>query len=200
MESAAPLSPRMKVLMDASIAVVGAHGTRGLTHRAVDREVGLPEGSCSAYLRTRQALLVALTRYVAAQLSADVSELGEELAGCPGDDPRAVEATTRLILKWLDSPGLVVTRLELATEASRNPELADLFADWRRDLVTLVDDIVAASGKEHSASRAETLVAAYDGTLLGALLKPPTERPDYVRDRISMLMGSLATPQTVLES
>lgn len=187
----------MRVLMEASVAVVGAYGIRGLTHRAVDREIGLPEGSTSAYLRTRQALLVALTKYVGEQLSADVVALGEDLAGCPVDDPHTVEATTRLLLNWLDNPGLVATRLELATEATRNPELAELFTDWRSDLVRLVDDIVAESGKEHSAERAETLVAAYDGTMLGALLKPATERPGYVRDRISMLMGSLATPQTV---
>ena len=40
-------------------------GLRGLTHRAVDRRAGLPEGSCSAYLRTRRALQGALTEHVA---------------------------------------------------------------------------------------------------------------------------------------
>lgn len=187
----------MRALLEAAVAVVGQHGIRGLTHRAVDRQAGLPEGSCSAYLRTRQALLAALTKYVAGQLSADVVAFGEDLAGCPVDDPHTIEATTQLFLNWLDNPGMVTTRLELATEATRNEELAELFADWRSDLVTLVDDIVAEGGKEHSSERAETLVAAYDGTMMGALLKPAAERPGYVRDRISMLMGSLATPQTV---
>ena len=54
------LSPRRRLLVDAAIEVVAAHGLRGLTHRAVDREAGLPEGSCSAYLRTRHAMISAL--------------------------------------------------------------------------------------------------------------------------------------------
>ena len=57
-------------------------GLRGLTHRAVDREAGLPEGSCSAYLRTRQALVLALTEYVAEGLTGDCEHLAGDLATC----------------------------------------------------------------------------------------------------------------------
>ena len=42
------LSPRRRLLVNAAIEVVAANGLRGLTHRAVDREAGLPEGSCSS--------------------------------------------------------------------------------------------------------------------------------------------------------
>src|SRR4249919_1710146 len=78
------LSPRMRQLLDAALVVVSDAGLRGLTHRAVDREAGLPEGSCSAYLRTRHALTTALGEYVAEHLAADVHELTDVLADCPG--------------------------------------------------------------------------------------------------------------------
>ena len=59
----APLafSPRQEQLLSAGVRVVAHSGLRGLTHRAVDAEAGLPQGSCSAYMRTRLALLTRLT-------------------------------------------------------------------------------------------------------------------------------------------
>ena len=80
--------------------MVAAHGLRGLTHRAVDREAGLPEGSCSSYLRTRHAMISALGEYVASRLTSDVRGLRDELAGCSGDHERAVALTSELFLRW----------------------------------------------------------------------------------------------------
>ncbi len=84
--------------------MVADEGLRGLTHRAVDRRAGLPEGTCSAYLRTRQALQVAVTQYVAAALAADVDRLAAELVRVrPADEVRAVVALTlALFERWLD--------------------------------------------------------------------------------------------------
>jgi len=77
------LSPRRRELLDAAVTVAARDGLRGLTHRAVDRQAGLPEGSCSAYLRTRAALQEALAEYVAAQLT---RELIARLLGSPRPD------------------------------------------------------------------------------------------------------------------
>ena len=121
MTEAEPLSPRRQLLVDAAIEVVAAHGLRGLTHRAVDREAGLPEGSCSAYLRTRHAMITALGGYVASRLTADVRGLSEELAQCPGDHEGAVARTSALFLRWLDARELLVAKLELTMEATRDP-------------------------------------------------------------------------------
>ena len=77
----------MELLLTAALHVVAEHGLRGLTHRAVDREAGLPEGSCSAYLRTRKALVLALTQYVANSLTDDVERLAADLTACAlGED------------------------------------------------------------------------------------------------------------------
>ena len=79
------LTPRRRELLQAALQVVADEGLRGLTHRAVDRRAGLPEGSCSAYFRTRRALQTALTEYVVGALAADVAALADELRGCSGD-------------------------------------------------------------------------------------------------------------------
>src|SRR6188768_1321966 len=96
------LTPRRRELLEAAVQVVADEGLRGLTHRAVDRRAGLPEGTCSAYFRTRQALQVAVTQYVAAAMAADVDVLAAELVECTGDEARAVALTLALFERWLD--------------------------------------------------------------------------------------------------
>lgn len=186
------LSPRRRQLLDAALRVVAEHGLRGLTHRAVDRQAGLPEGSCSAYLRTRRALQTALTEYVALRLAADVAGLTRDLGALPADDDRAVELVLRLFSRWLDERELLVAKLELSLEASRDPELAGLLAAWRARLIEAVAGIMAARGKEHSADRAEALVASFDGIIHAALLKQPRARRAFLGRSLELVMGSLA--------
>src|SRR6478735_1363909 len=69
-----PFTPRQQQLLAAAARVVARSGLRGLTHRAVDAEAGLPEGSCSAYMRTRVALLTRLTEYVTSQFARDIAD------------------------------------------------------------------------------------------------------------------------------
>lgn len=187
------LSPRRRQLLDAALQVVADQGLRGLTHRAVDRQAGLPEGSCSAYLRTRRALQAALTEYVAGALAADVDALAEDLQGCSGADDRAVELTLQLFLRWLDSRKLLA-KLELSLEASRDPELAALLASWRARLVEVVEGVMSSRGTLGSGERAETLVASLDGILFAALLKPPRTRQAFLARSLRLLMTSLAGP------
>jgi DNA-binding transcriptional regulator YbjK len=51
---------RPELVADAAVTVLARDGLRGLTHRAVDAEAGLPHGSTSNYFRSRSALLKAV--------------------------------------------------------------------------------------------------------------------------------------------
>lgn len=51
------MATRKQTIVDAAIRVLGSSGSRGLTHRSVDGEAGLPSGSTSNYFRSRQALI-----------------------------------------------------------------------------------------------------------------------------------------------
>jgi DNA-binding transcriptional regulator YbjK len=186
-----PLSPRMELLLTAALHVVAEHGLRGLTHRAVDREAGLPEGSCSAYLRTRKALVLALTGFVARQITSDVERLAGDLAFHDLEDDQAIEVVTTFFMRWLDERDLLLARMELSLESARDPELAALLDGCRQGLVDLVDGILAARGKEHSEALAQTLVASFDGILFGGLPRPPRARQPFVRQSIEVLMGGL---------
>ncbi|MGB0099694.1 MAG: TetR family transcriptional regulator C-terminal domain-containing protein [Nocardioides sp.] len=201
-----PESPRRRQLLDAAVHVIADDGLKGLTHRAVDRRAGLPEGSCSAYLRTRRALQAALTEYVAGRLLTDVDRLAERLrcsAAASADgtvdgavdgavEQLGVESALDLFLVWLDQRELLLARLELTVAATRDPELARLLADHRSRLVEIVEGIMAAIGKEHTQERAETLVASYDGILLAAMLEPPAERRAFLERSLELLGTGLA--------
>ncbi|WP_374456328.1 TetR/AcrR family transcriptional regulator [Nocardioides sp.] len=184
------LTPRRREILAAATTVLAQQGNRGLTHRAVDREAGLPEGSSSAYYRSRSALLGALGDFVADRLAADVEALGGRLATCPGDHERAVAEVSKLFSRWLDQPDLLAARLELTVSATRDPELAERFALWRDDLVGMVDAVLTGAGKDGGAS-AQTLVAALDGVLLASLLLPARRRRTFVSESVEQLLSGL---------
>lgn len=192
------LTPRRREILAAAMSVLARQGNRGLTHRAVDREAGLPEGSSSAYFRTRDALLGALGDFVADRLANDVEALGARLASCPGDHDRAVAEVSGLFSRWLEQPDLLAARLELTVAATRDHRLAERFTQWRADLVAMVREVRAAADKEadkeadkDGAAAAETLVAALDGVLLASLLQPARERRRFVDASVELLLTGL---------
>ena len=189
------LSPRRREILAAAMTVLAQQGNRGLTHRAVDRQAGLSEGSSSAYFRTRDALLGALGDFVADRLAADVEALGARLASCPGDHERAVAEVSGLFSRWLDQPDLLAARLELTVAATRDPSLAERFALWRDDLVGMVREVLSRAGKDNGAS-AETLVAALDGVLLASLVLPARRRRRFVSESVEQLLTGLGTEPT----
>jgi AcrR family transcriptional regulator len=62
---------RRQRLADAGLAVLAREGARGLTHRALDREAGVPTGTASNYFRTRAELVHALADRIGQRLAPD---------------------------------------------------------------------------------------------------------------------------------
>lgn len=183
------LTPRRREIVAAAATVLAEQGSRGLTHRAVDRRAGLPEGSSSAYFRTRDALQGALGDFVADRLSLDVAALAERLTARPGDHDYAVSEVSRLLLGWLDHPELLTARLEITLAATRDPALATRFNAWRNGLIAVVDTLLRSEGKVEVGPSAHTLVAALDGVLLASLLQPVRRRRTFVRTSVEQLLA-----------
>ena len=188
------LSPRRLLLMESAATVIASDGIRGLTHRAVDRRAGLPEGSCSAYLRTSRALRLALTEYVAASLQAEIARLLARLED-HGPQPRSTEQglvdllreTTMMLAGWLEERTLVVAKQELTTAAAHDPELAAIIAGVRAQMVAVVEVILTACGQPRGLERAEALVAAGDGILGTSLLLPEEQRLGYLTRSMALV-------------
>lgn len=188
------LTPRRRAILDAATQVLDDQGLRGLTHRSVDRAAGLPEGTTSAYFRTRRALQLALTEHVTAQMAADVDVLVEQLSGCTDDDPRAVDLVVGLLGEWLDARTLVLAKVELTLEAARDPELAALLRESRDRLVRVVAEVLTGRGTDRPPARAEVLMASFDGILLSALLKPDSERQAYLARSLDIAIHDVRQP------
>lgn len=114
---------RRVVLSDAGLRVLAREGSRGLTHRAVDKETGCPTGTTSNYFRTRDALLSALADRIYERLAPP-----PEVLANPTAKPPSVEAVAEyvhdIVRRAGAAPDLYVALLELRLEARRNPLLA----------------------------------------------------------------------------
>ena len=187
---------RQAHLLDCAIAVVGESGLRGLTHRAVDRAAGLPEGSCSVYYRTRLALLTALTDHVAEKLLGDVRVLTAGLPTDTDDPSAAVAGTTGLLVGLARDPALLLTLSELSLEAVRTPSLQEPMRVWRRALVDVVRTPVEAHHKGDSLRRARTMVAALEGVAIASLNVAEPEREAFLADTIGMLLQAMTDLET----
>jgi DNA-binding transcriptional regulator YbjK len=162
---------RRALLADAAIGVLADLGTRGLTHRAVDRAAGLPPGTTSAYYRTRQALLTALVRRL---VDLDQAEL--QAAGGAAPVPRdAAELTARIAAlagRRLTGDGRrrSLARYACAIESVRHPELRDILVPRENAARAAVRDFLAAQGVPDPEERTVTLLTCVDGLVFDRLV------------------------------
>jgi AcrR family transcriptional regulator len=163
---------RRAEIADAAISTLARDGMRGLTHRAVDRAAGLPEGSASYYFRTRQALLQATVERLAELDSTDMPPgpgmpPGTGLPAPSGQDLDAfAAAAARIVESWLTSGReRQLARYELALEATRRPELRQALVASGATIRAMVASQFAAAGVRQPGQRAADFVAFLDGLL-----------------------------------
>ncbi|RZT12695.1 TetR family transcriptional regulator [Kribbella sp. VKM Ac-2569] len=147
---------RQDAIADAAIHLVATRGLRGLTHRAVDAEAGLPPGSTSYYLRTRNALLTAC---VSRMLTRDVAGMPP-----PGADPVELMVAMTAGLAQ-DRPDDLVARYELSLEASRQPELRTAIDEGGRQLRAMLTQLLAGLGVPDPEAAAWPVAAMLDGLM-----------------------------------
>ncbi|MER6754133.1 TetR family transcriptional regulator [Micromonospora echinofusca] len=184
---------RRAALADAGLRVLAATGARGLTHRAVDAEAGVPTGTASNYFRSRDALLGALGERIMERFAPDEQVLAELGAREPSlelftDYLRyIVERTTR-------QPDLTRALIELRLEAARRPDLARILGDTLRRGYR--DDVAfhLASGLPGGAFEVALLHYAVDGLLLdllGTSIEAGFDPDDVVVAFASRLVGGV---------
>lgn len=174
---------RKTLIADAAMALLASAGAKGLTHRAVDAQAGLPTGSTSFYCRTRLELLsLTLLRHAAldmADLQADA-----QLMARPGwgmDDFLGLLAER--VADWL-SPAKrdrLVARFELFMIASHEPELAAIVAQQRQHFLVATEAALHRLGLAQAATLAPMLLVLVDALLLdhvraGAPILSPDQR------------------------
>lgn len=170
-------SSRRELLADAALATIAREGSRGLTHRAVDRAAGLPEGTTSYYFRSRRTLLEAAVRRLA-----DVD--AQSLAALPvGSPDELVDAFAEMIGGLEQQRWWQVARLELTLESARHPELRAVLSESARTIHRALTDRLAASGLPDAGARAAALLITVDGLLVDSLAGADARLPgiDHAR-------------------
>ena len=150
---------RRDEVTDAAIATLAREGLRGLTHRAVDRAAGLPEGSCSYYFRTRQALLEATVTRMA---ELDTTLVPTEFP------PLSPDALADLVATMVEQASTthrerMIARYELSIEATRRPELRAALTAVGERYRQLASRLLAASGAAEPERQGRALIAFLDG-------------------------------------
>jgi DNA-binding transcriptional regulator YbjK len=173
---------RFAVITDAAIDVLAERGMRGLTHRAVDTRAGLPQGTTSAYFRTRKTLIEAVVQRVA-DLDREDLEAGRLPAGDPGvaiNDVDAMAADIAALLdRWMSTArNRTLARYACLLEATHHPELRTILA-YGEPSRAQARSIVAAADARRPERAGDHLVACIDGLLFdrlagaGASTAPP---------------------------
>jgi DNA-binding transcriptional regulator YbjK len=174
--------PRRADIADAAIRTLARDGMRGLTHRAVDREAGLAEGSASYYYRTRQALLQATVERLAELDGADIRESAQRANSLGGTPEALADAVAALVVHLLTSGReRQLARYELALEATRRPELRRVLVGSGALIRAMVAGPLAAVGVPEPGQQAADFTAFLDGLLFdqiagaGARERTPAE-------------------------
>ena len=189
---------RQAAIADAAIHLVATRGLRGLTHRAVDAEAGLPPGSTSYYLRTRSALLTACVNRM---LTRDLTAQPTPGAAGPAPDRAATDADPVDLLVGMvvdlvrDRPDDLVARYELSLEASRQPELREAIVQGGRQLREGLAGMLAAIGIADAEAAAWPAAAMMDGLMydrvagVGTTLSPDAFEAAVRRSLKALLIG-----------
>lgn len=184
-EAMAKNDARRQALADAGIAVLAREGSRGLTHRAVDAEAGVPVGTTSNYFRSREALVTGLFDRIGARLA----PTPEDLAARADEPPsRALFAAyVRDIVRRLTTHREVTLALyELRLEAARRPDLARSLGEWQR--AGLDADVAFHEAAGLPGGRREVALFHYaiEGLVLDRLVAPvdPETSTDEIVDAL----------------
>ncbi|WNM38211.1 TetR family transcriptional regulator [Micromonospora halotolerans] len=181
---------RVARLADAAVELLAEGGMRGLTHRAVDARAGMPPGTTSAYLRTRQALIEAVVQRLADLDRADLA--AHELPTAPphaaaalGPDglDQLAAGVADVLDRWLTTGrSRALARYACLLEAVHRPELRRIL-DHGTVLRVQARDLLARAGAPDPRRQGDQLVAFIDGLLFdrlvgaGALSAPPPGTP-----------------------
>ncbi|GAA3111969.1 TetR/AcrR family transcriptional regulator [Streptosporangium carneum] len=200
-------SQRAELVAETAITLLAERGMRGLTHRAVDEEAGLPPGSTSNLARTRLALLeLALERLTELEVAAFSALFDAERLDLPGmfaGRPEMFEALAEMTARALWTQLTVdrrrtVARYELALEATRRPELRGIYdragSRFREPAVT----ILTAAGSSDPVRHGRQIVAFGEGVLFDAIAGAGTD-PTFDDLRLGvgeLLRGMLADPSS----
>ena len=149
----------------AAIAVLATEGSRGFTHRAVDRRAGLPEGTASRYARSRAALLELASDTLYKHDVAETIKTADATSDATTSAERVAELLVGVTQALLRAPERYRARVELQLEAARAPTLRRQLRRSRAAFVTALTEVLQDEGIEPAEHHSDLLVTVVDAIL-----------------------------------
>lgn len=114
------------------MVLLAQQGARGLTHRAVDREAGVPGGTTSNYFASRDELTGGLVARLAERLTPD-PEVHAGLASRPPSRALFGEYMKDIASRLTADPDVALALFDLRLEAARNGGVERSVGAWLRE-------------------------------------------------------------------
>ncbi len=171
------MASRREQLLDAAITILARRGARDLTHRAVDREAGLPAGCASNMFRTRAALIDGVLGHLIDQELSSLNALGPERSSAIVDERFLTTLGAQAITHAL-GPGrrFTLARRALFLEASQDPAASERLSVASRFWWETIAALLSAAGAPAPERRSRWLLAYMDGLITDQLVRP---EPDF---------------------
>ena len=192
---------RRQQIAAAALHILGKHGSRHLTHRAIDRHLDFPMGTTSAYFRRREDLVGAAVR---ALFDSDFKRFDNAMAGILSSD---TSLTLDMVVEFFAD---MVTTVRFASDDVMKLARYECFLLARRDPATnrLLQDLFDAREARDAellsrlgAANPHMAATQFGYTLRGvfftlAFLPEPSSRLDviddaFLRDALKSAIGPL---------
>jgi len=170
----AATQPRRDLLVAAASRLLLRDGPRGLSHRAVAAEAGLPLAATTYYFSSKDELLAEALQLVAGGEASRLAALAGELARTDLRTAAGALGARALIAEH----ATMLVKFEIYLEAARRPALRACCRAWIESFRALAEAVLRAGGVAAPAREARLLVAAIDGLMVQHLATeadPPDE-------------------------
>ncbi|EHK88108.1 TetR/AcrR family transcriptional regulator [Saccharomonospora azurea] len=170
------MTTRKDQVLDAAIRVLGTQGTRQLTHRAVDAEARLPQGSTSNYFRNRDALVAGVLDRLVTQDEQAWGLFSADLANVT----LTLDTFTDALAQFVDELAATARTATLARyaiflEAAHHEHLREQIDTRRHRLQSWGAPWLRRLGSPHPEHDFAALRSLLDGLLLHQCTQPSAE-------------------------
>ncbi|NMM13736.1 MAG: TetR family transcriptional regulator [Rhodoferax sp.] len=175
---------RRETILGGVIELLATRGMEGVTHRAVDELVGLPQGSTTYYFPKKTSLLVAASQYLAALLERECDELQvgfADKAATQGLEAAIAYVADELVAYADDERHLFLARVELTLASARREDLAGVGEQLTSAARRPIEFFVKLISNGQANVPIETCAGLIDGiTLMYATGQAPKPTTDQV--------------------
>lgn len=187
------MATRRQHILDAAVRVLGTSGSRGLTHRGVDGEAGLPSGSTSNYFRSRAALIDGI---VARMEELDYEDWAGQSPAPAVESPDEFANILTMLVSAAVTEGRIRTQARYAVfveaaMAGADSSIAQSIERSRTNLKQWGTGIAAGTGLAEPERAATMLIDYLDGVIFHQLTKSAFEA-EATRSDIKRFLAGLA--------